>query len=97
MTNSTKPGKPYEGYPLFAHSSGQWARKINGKLRYFGVWADPERALERHNLEYPHWKAGRTPPPVDALDGCTLRKLCNEFLSAKEDKLDVGDLSPRTF
>jgi integrase len=92
-----KPAKPYDGFPLFAHPSGQWAKKINKRLHYFGVWADPEAALARLNREYPYLKEGRTPPAVDVSNGCTLRQLCNHFLWSKEDKLNAGDLSPRTF
>jgi integrase len=92
-----KPNKPYEGFPLFAHPSGQWAKKINKRLHYFGVWADPEAALACLNREYPYLKEGRTPPAVDVSNGCTLRQLCNDFLRSKEDKLNAGDLSPRTF
>ncbi len=92
-----KPGKPYEGFPMHAHASGQWAKKIRGKLYYFGVWADPDAALERLNHELPHLKDGRTPPPADALAGCTLRHLCNEFLAVQEDKVSTRELSPRSF
>ena len=93
----SKPDKPYEGFPMFAHPSGQWAKKIRGRLQYFGVWADPDAALERLNRELPFLKDGRTPPPIDVSAGCTLRVLCNDFLRSKEDKLNAGDLSPRTF
>ena len=57
-----KPDKPYPGFPMFAHPSGQWARKIRGRLYYFGVWENPNAALERLNREYPYLKEGRTPP-----------------------------------
>tara|TARA_R110002072_G_scaffold292102_1_gene460528 strand:- start:12584 stop:13783 length:1200 start_codon:yes stop_codon:yes gene_type:complete len=33
-----KPGKPYPSYPLFPHNRGYWAKKVDGKLRYFGRW-----------------------------------------------------------
>ena len=92
-----KPEKPYKGFPIFAHPSGQWAKKIRQKLYYFGVWAEPEAALERLNREYPYRKEGREPPAVDVSGGCTLQKLCNEFLHSKKDNLEAGELSPHTF
>ena len=91
------PEKPYAGFPMYAHPSGQWAKKINKRLHYFGVWADPDAALARLNREYTYLKEGKTPPSVDVSTGCTLRQLVNDFLRSKEEKLNAGDLSPRTF
>lgn len=104
---STKPTckrkhpKP-KGFPLTYNSCGQWSKKVtlpNGKKKtfYFGPVADPDAALERFNREWPFLKEGRTPPPVDTGDGCSLMKLCNAFLTAKKAKLDSGELSGHTF
>ena len=93
----TTARKPYAGFPLTPHPSRRWCKKIRGKLHYFGKIDSPDAALERFNREWPYLKDGRTPPPIDTGDGCTIRLLCNAFLTNKRGKLDSGELSPRTF
>jgi hypothetical protein len=44
-----KPEKPFPEFPLFAHSNGQWAKKIKGRVYYFGPWSDYEKALRQFN------------------------------------------------
>ena len=58
---------------------------------------DLQAALERFNRERPYLSNGRTPPAVDVGDHCTLRNLCNFFLTNKRNKLGAGELHPRSF
>jgi integrase len=95
-----KVRKPYPDFPLTPHPSGRWCKKIRGKLHYFGKTADDRTgtaALERFNREWSYLQEGRIPPPVDTGDGCSVRLLCNAFLTSKKAKLDSGELSPRSF
>lgn len=46
----SKPAKPTDGFPLFPHENGRWAKKIDGKLVYFGPWEDPATALRLYEL-----------------------------------------------
>lgn len=59
---NNKPNKPYPTYPLFAHPNGQWAKKIKGKPHYFGVWDDPQAALEKYQRERDSIYGGWKPP-----------------------------------
>ena len=90
-----KPEKPYPDFPLFAHATGRWAKKIRGKLHYFGAWNDPDAALNKYLAERDYLQSGRTPPAN--LDGLTIRDLCNRYLTNKQHLLDNSELSPRTF
>jgi integrase len=90
-----KPSKPYPDYPLTPHPSGQWCKKIRGKLYYFGSWDDPEGALAKYLEQKDHLHAGRK-PHTDA-DGTTVKEMVNKFLNAKQASVESGELAPRTW
>lgn len=92
---SAKPEKPWPGYPLFAHSNGQWAKKIRGRVYYFGPWRNPEAAFDRYRQDRTDLEAGRTPQRQS--DSLTVRQLINLCLSTKEAKVESGELRRRTF
>jgi integrase len=96
---SKKPVKPRPDFPLFPHAAGYWAKKVRGKLHYFGkVSADPkgEGALLLWLDQRDDLLAGRMPRNRSG-DGLTVGTLCNHFLTAKEQQRDAGDIRPRTF
>lgn len=88
-----KPGKPYPSFPLFPHDNGQWAKKIKGRLRYFGPWDDAESALDKYLKQRDELQAGKEP----ADPGLKLWELGEHFLGAKRLLVDSGELSPRTW
>ena len=92
-----KPEKPHKDFPLFAHATRRWAKKVRGKLFYFGPWDKPQEALERWLAEKDDLLAGRVPRSRKASYPPTLRDLCNQFLSSKGKLRDSGELSPRSW
>jgi integrase len=94
-TCQKKPSKPYPDFPLFAHATGRWAKKIRGRFHYFGPWADSDAALTKYLEEKDALHAGRKPRPED--EAVTVKALANTFLNHKQAQLDAGEISPRTF
>lgn len=107
MTNSSRNAKPTTAatfakprpdFPLFPHATGRWAKKVRGKLVYFGKCAnDPKgaAALELWLDQRDDLLAGRTPRANR--DGLTVAQLCDMFLIAKRRKRDAGEITGRTF
>jgi integrase len=91
----TKPSKPHPEYPLFPHASGQWAKKIRGRMHYFGLWADPDAALKKYDAEKEALHAGRAPRPDP--EALKVKDVANAFLNAKQEAVKAGELSPRTW
>jgi integrase len=92
---SSKPAKPYADFPLFPHATRRWAKKIRGKLHYFGPWDEPQAAVDKYLSQRDDLHAGRTPRVTS--DGVTIRELANRFLTAKERLVESGELSRRSF
>ena len=109
-SNSIKPAKPYPDFPLTAHPSGHWCKKIRGRLHYFGRWGNKhgkrlvpveavdvsaQQAVDLYNEQRDDLYAGRT-PRVKA-DGLTVADLCNRFLTSKQGSLDTGEIKVQTW
>ncbi len=90
-----KPKKPYPGFPLFPHATRRWAKKIRGRLHYFGPWADPDAALQKYLYQRDALHAGRT--PRTSPKGLTVRELVNRFMTSKKVLLGNAEIVQRTF
>lgn len=101
MAHSTKARKfekPRPDFPLFPHATGRWAKKVRGRLHYFGRCADDpkgEAALAKWLDEKDDLLAGRT--PNRNREGLTIHQLCNAFIAAKDGQAAAGDIALQTF
>jgi site-specific recombinase XerD len=92
---SDKPEKPYPEFPLFPHATRRWAKKIRGRLHYFGPWDDPDGALRKYLDQKDDLHAGRLPRVQG--EGLTLRELCIKFLTVKKILQESGELRERSY
>src|SRR5437763_16157259 len=92
---SSNPAKPYADFPLFPHATGRWAKKIRGRFVYFGPWSDPDGALAKYLAEKDDLHAGRT-PRTDP-QALVVKDVANQFLNAKQQAVDAGELSRKTW
>lgn len=92
---TNRPNKPYPDFPLFAHATKRWAKKIRGKIHYFGPWDDPDGALKSYLAQKDDLHAGRT-PRLDP-DALTVKELANQFLAQKKTLVESGELASLTW
>ncbi|PAY16653.1 hypothetical protein CKO51_25420 [Rhodopirellula sp. SM50] len=85
-----KPEKPYPTFPLFSHASGKWAKKVRGRMHYFGEWADPEGALNEWLAVKDYLIAGRDPKEAIGYD---INDLVHDFLDSKQQQHRHGELT----
>ena len=90
-----KPAKPHPDFPLYAHATKRWAKKIRGRTLFFGPWDDPDGALAKYNAEKDALLAGRK--PREDTEGTTVKELCNKFLNAKQALVDSNELTRRSW
>lgn len=86
-----KPTKPYPSFPLTVHNNGQWCKKIRGKIHFFGVWEDPDAALDAYLRVANGLHAGRKPRmSTISGDGLSVKVAANEYLTHQHRRAEVG-------
>jgi integrase len=82
-------------FPLTLHSTGQYCKKIKGKMYYFG--SDKTVALQRYldQATYLHGCQNNLQQQKQTGDNMTLKQLCDMYLNYQYSKLQANDLTPR--
>ena len=79
-------------FPLTLHPTGQYCKKIRGKVYYFG--ADKQGALTKY-FEQAKWlHTGETLPRSSAV-GIDVKTLCNLYLEYQETRINAGEIRLR--
>jgi len=79
-------------FPLTLHNTGQFCKKIRGKLYYFGK--DREVALERYLEQASYLHTGKRAKPK-LTSSLSLKTLCNLYLDHQDSRAAVGEIKPR--
>jgi integrase len=81
-------------FPLTLHTTGQYCKKIKGKMYYFG--SDKKVALQKY-LDQATYLHGcqNIPQQKPTRDNMTLKQLCDMYLNYQYSKLQANDLTAR--
>ncbi len=80
-------------FPLTLHPTGQYCKKVKGKMYYFG--SDRKKAYQRYldQATYLHGCQNTLQKPTG--DNMTLKQLCDMYLKYQYSKLQANDLTAR--
>ena len=94
MNNSkTKRKTRSDKFPLTLHSTGQYCKKIKGKMHYFGK--DKKQALERHLERAAFLHNGKTKMFKTTNGNMTLKRLCDIYLQHQQAKTASAEITKR--
>jgi len=80
-------------FPLTLHPTGQYCKRIKGKLYYFGN--DKRKALERYLEQAAYLYAGKGTKPESTTDSLSIKILCNLYLEHQESRVAIGEIKAR--
>jgi len=78
---------------LTLHPTGQYCKKINGKIHYFGT--NKKQALERYLEQATYLHGGQDLIQTASNGNMTLKQLCDFYLRYQHSKVLADELTPR--
>ena len=79
-------------FPLTLHPTGQYCKKIKGKLYYFG--SDKQKALESYLQQASCLHSG-LPPVINDKHSVSLKVLANQYLDHQESRVQSNEIKQR--
>src|SRR4030042_2881675 len=86
-----KRKKRSDKFPLTFHPTGQYCKKIKGKMYYFG--SDKKEALQRYLDQATYLHGCQNNLQKSTSDNMTLKQLCDMYLKYQYSKLQASDLT----
>ncbi|HSW64496.1 MAG TPA: hypothetical protein VLH56_14505, partial [Dissulfurispiraceae bacterium] len=80
-------------FPLTLHKTGQFCKKIKGKIYYFGT--DRQKALDRYLEQAASPHAGRPVSHSPTAEQLSMKTMCHLYLDHQESRVAVGEVKPR--
>ena len=91
--SKTKRKTRSDKFPLTLHSTGQYCKKIKGKIHYFGK--DKKQALERYLEQAAFLHNGKAEMFKTTNGNITLKSLCNIYLQHQQAKAASTEITIR--
>ena len=82
-------------FPLTLHPTGQYCKKIKGKIRYFGT--DKKKALEKYLAQATYLHGAQSLVHKTSNDKMTLKQLCDLYLHYQNSRVLVGDITAKHY
>ena len=82
-------------FPLTLHPTGQYCKKIKGKIRYFGT--DKKKALEKYLAQATYLHGAQSLVQKNPNDKMTLKQLCDPYLDYQNSRVLVGAITAKHY
>ena len=82
-------------FPLTLHPTGEYCKKIKGKIRYFGT--NKKQALERYLGQATYLHGGQRLMQTTSNGRMTLKELCDIYLKYQHSRVLADELTPKHY
>jgi integrase len=82
-------------FPLTLHPTGQYCKKIKGRIHYFGT--DKKKALQRYLEQAAYLHGGQNRTIAESNGATSIKELCDLYLQYQHGKVLAGELTPRHY